>query len=176
MNDALEQKLFNRFKFYRPELSEHVSLMCYGFCVNDGWFNLIWDLSEAIDEEINNYYADKPNELAKAYLSEDYKINVFQVKEKFGGLRFYIDVEDNELYKKIQLHVDEAEGKSYKTCERCGKSGKIVRNGWVTVICDTCIKKQKGSEKHAKRIRRISEGTGNNKFIKRKKSHYRKTR
>ena len=42
-----------------------------------------------------------------------------QVKEKFGGLRFYINGASEEIYKRIQT----AEDLSYKTCETCGEKG-----------------------------------------------------
>lgn len=176
MNKELSQKLFDRFKFYRPELSSSVSLMCYGFAVGDGWFKIIWDLSEKIDKEIDSHYAGKPSELAKAYLSENYTVNVFQVKEKFGGLRFYIDVDDSKLSKKINPYIREAENLSYKTCEKCGRPGSIRRNGWISVQCDTCVKKEERRKKYAKKVKRLSERPINNKFVKRKARHLKKTR
>lgn len=160
MTIELERKIFYRFPFYHPELSKSVSLMCYGFGHDDGWFDIIWELSEKIEKAIEDFYT--PNELAKAYLSEGYTVNVFQVKEKFGTLRFYIDCEEQELYSTIQQLVDEAEDKSASTCEYCGKPGKVRRDRWIKVICDTCVKKAKGKEKHAKRIARISNGAKHN--------------
>ena len=44
---------------------------------------------------------------------------IYQVKEKFGGLRFYINATP-EQYKVIM----KAEAESFKTCENCGKKGK----------------------------------------------------
>ncbi len=157
MTEELEQKIFNRFKFYRPYLPETVSLMCYGFCHGDGWFDIIWELSEQIENAINEFYADKPEELAKAYLTEDYIVNVFQVKEKFGSLNFYIDVEDKTLYNIINGFIYDAAGKSAVTCEICGKPGEVRRGGWLKVKCDTCVKKEKGRIKHAKRFEQSSK-------------------
>lgn len=114
MNKENTKKLFDRFKFYRPELSETVSLMCYGFECEDGWFDIIWDLSEKIEP----------------FASDDF--NVFQVKEKFGGLRFYTDGYTDE----ISAFIREAENKAENTCERCGKPSKIKsKNGWMSNIC-----------------------------------------
>jgi len=120
MNKENEKKLFDQFDFYRPELSETVSLMCYGFCVDDGWFDIIWDLSE------------------KLRLIVPKEFNVCQVKEKFGELRFYAD-EDNistELRDKVRKLISEAEKLASNTCEKCGKPSEIkTRNGWLSTIC-----------------------------------------
>jgi hypothetical protein len=56
---------------------------------------------------------------------------VCQVKEKFGGLRFYIGAESDEIH----LRINEAEKQSYKICEMCGKPGSIVKMGWLTTRC-----------------------------------------
>jgi hypothetical protein len=59
---------------------------------------------------------------------------VAQVKEKFGGLRFYVD-NSNEA---IDALVDEAESESYSICEQCGSPGERRDGGWTKVRCDAC--------------------------------------
>ena len=49
------------------------------------------------------------------------KCEVTQVKEKFGGLRFYVDCNDDYIDGLISL----AEGMSYNTCSECGETGEI---------------------------------------------------
>jgi hypothetical protein len=61
-----------------------------------------------------------------------------QVKEKFGGLRFYMTYYVEEIEKLI----DEAESKSYQTCERCGAPGKSREGGWILTLCDECEEKK----------------------------------
>jgi len=57
-----------------------------------------------------------------------------QVKEKLGGLRFYMTHSSVE----IEKHIDEAEAKSYKTCEECGQDGELRNDaGWLTTLCET---------------------------------------
>ncbi len=84
-----------------------------GEFVGPGWNDIIYDLNKKLE-------AEKP----------DYQI--FQIKEKFGGLRFYTD-------KMTYLgwdYVSEAEELSFKTCEECGRLGKIwSRKGWVRTLC-----------------------------------------
>ncbi len=84
------------------------------FAVDTGWFQLIKDLIEDLIE-----------------LGWDKQ--VCQVKEKFGGLRFYINSGSDEIFKRIS----EAENLSYKTCETCGQVGELRTDiGWYTTLCD----------------------------------------
>ncbi len=58
---------------------------------------------------------------------------VSQVKEKFGGLRFYINAGTSELWDRI----DVAESESLRTCEECGKPGSMRnKRGWLSTRCD----------------------------------------
>ena len=59
-----------------------------------------------------------------------------QVKEKFGGLRFYVDRATEEHYNYINF----AESMSYRTCEVCGNPGKRYTDGWHQVLCDAHAK------------------------------------
>ena len=56
-----------------------------------------------------------------------------QVKEKFGGLRFYVFSGMEEDF----IAIDIAENKSFTICEVCGKVGELKRNGhgWVKTVC-----------------------------------------
>jgi len=65
---------------------------------------------------------------------------VSQVKEKFGGLRFYTNGLTEEEYE----IVDELCKLSEKTCENCGDEGHIdYDEGWLTCLCDKCRKELK---------------------------------
>ena len=56
-----------------------------------------------------------------------------QVKEKFGGLRFYINAGSDKIYERITL----AESQSYEICEVCGEKGELRKNiGWYTTLCN----------------------------------------
>jgi hypothetical protein len=59
-----------------------------------------------------------------------------QVKEKFGGLRFYINAASEPIWKRIS----QAEHESYKICETCGQPGKLRRIGWWKTLCDEHVK------------------------------------
>ena len=57
-----------------------------------------------------------------------------QVKEKLGGLRFYMTCGNDEIFDLI----NKAEALSYKTCEECGKPGEQRGPGWIYTLCDYC--------------------------------------
>ena len=65
----------------------------------------------------------------------EHGVHVSQVKEKFGGLRFYVGAATPEVFDII----DECERLSYKTCELCGKPGKPREGGWIKTLCDDCL-------------------------------------
>jgi hypothetical protein len=90
------------------------SLMGFGFECGDGWFELVRDLSEKL---------------------EPHGVEAIQVKEKFGGLRFYlVGGAPDEVWDLI----DEAETKSEKICELCGEPGTLRGKGWVKTLCSAC--------------------------------------
>lgn len=66
--------------------------------------------------------------------------NVGQLKQKFGGLRIYLDSSPSELYKQVESVVREAEYEAYKTCEYCGDGGQLRQKptGWYITACESC--------------------------------------
>jgi hypothetical protein len=84
------------------------------FAVDDGWLSIIKNLIEDLIE-----------------LGWDKQ--VCQVKEKFGGLRFYINGGSDEIFNRIS----KAENESYETCEVCGEKGELRNDiGWYLTLCD----------------------------------------
>ncbi len=120
MNKENTEKLFTRFKFFRPERSIRESLMAFGFECGDGWFELIWNLCSVIE----------------ILLPPKAEFEVLQVKEKYGGLRFYFGG-GGESFDLIQTVVNWAENQSENICEVCGEWGKSYSPfGWVVTLCD----------------------------------------
>ena len=123
MNKENTLKLFNDF----PELYKGKdktlmeSLMPFGFECGDGWFELIYELSKKL-KEVNP------------------ECEAVQVKEKFGGLRFYVGAANEKGYKLIE----DAENKSYTTCESCGdiETARERGGGWIRTLCDKCDKEE----------------------------------
>lgn len=57
-----------------------------------------------------------------------------QVKEKYGGLRFYFVGGDSYVEGAVRM----AEQISLRTCEECGGVGRPSSGGWISVRCDKC--------------------------------------
>lgn len=97
----------------------------------DGWYDIIDRLCSVIQNEANN---------AGYKLSEEEKEIIqplaSQVKEKFGGLRFYIDGGTECMHGAIHM----AEAMSFKICEDCGAPGYKCPGGFARTLCDSCQK------------------------------------
>lgn len=133
MNEENTKKLFDRFSFFHSETPVTESLMSFGFECGDGWFQLIWNLCEDLEKQIKKEL--NPKETTKALLNDDHGFRVQQVKEKFGGLRFYTSSGSEKIYDLIE----KAENKSETICEICGKPGKLSSDrGWMSTICRKC--------------------------------------
>ncbi len=67
----------------------------------------------------------------------DQTVEVLQVKEKFGGLRFYVRESQNPQTREV---ISKAESASYTTCDRCGAPGSIHNSSgnWVKTRCARC--------------------------------------
>lgn len=65
-------------------------------------------------------------------LCKIYDVPIFQVKEKFGGLRFYTD----KAHPIVDAAITLAESKCETICEICGEEGKIRNLPWIKTLCD----------------------------------------
>jgi hypothetical protein len=156
MRDDLEQKIVKDFpEFFKDKKDIQRSLMSFGFSHDDGWFDIVYQLTKDIKKVLN----DKD------------EFQIVQVKEKFAGLRYYFELTTpkdkwdkyslpfrfNRLTKfKVQRFLDwirnklgiltkyeiiddivkEAENKTYRTCEICGAEGKVRNDlGWIKTLC-----------------------------------------
>lgn len=144
MNKKKQDYLFKRFSKYFPPKELRTSnrtCMAWGFAVSDGWYKLVKNLLLDIEK------LDKEN--PDQFLT----FQVEQVKEKFGGLRFYheryvskIDFKKDMKYylenDPLEKLVMKAERDSFKTCEDCGKKGKLREDRmWIRTLCENCSKK-----------------------------------
>ena len=129
MREELEQRFVKAFPNLYADVggNEQETCMHYGIGVGDGWFDLLWECSAKIEAEI-----------LRMPVAERHNFKAAQVKEKFGGLRFYMTSHGNPA---IDDAISEAERKSYRTCEHCGLPGEERDGGWVKVLCDSCHEK-----------------------------------
>jgi hypothetical protein len=129
--------------------------MCWGFDCGDGWYNIIDIMCFAIQSHINYsvkareydikfnkdleqaiasnfqdwpaYYNREPRKLTEVIP----QVVATQVKEKFGGLRFYYTGGDDHITGIVTM----AELMSERTCEECGDPGQLYTNGWHKTLC-----------------------------------------
>jgi hypothetical protein len=67
-----------------------------------------------------------------ALIAIDPKYGLCQIKEKFGGLRYYIAEGTDEMW----AIVEAAEKESITTCEECGEPGVLRNLSWIRTLCD----------------------------------------
>ena len=135
MNRENTRALFSKFPFFYPESSLRESSMAFGFECGDGWYKLLLKLCNKIQDELNK----SPAEIKKNF-------RVVQVKEKFAGVRFYVQGGND----KIDAAIAKAEAESLRTCEKCGKKGDQKGSGyWILTLCKKCrsAEKRKVTEK-----------------------------
>jgi len=137
MNEQLEQKLIQKYpKLLRQtEESEMVSPMYWGIACGDGWYNILNTMMNGIQRYVDRKQKENP----------DFpQVEFSQIKEKFGGLRVYIDNSDEV----IDAYINFAESMANVTCEICGNVGKTRSyNGWYATDCDGCFAKHKAQTK-----------------------------
>ncbi len=126
MNEHLDKALCEAFpNLYRDRNAPMTeTCMCWGF-PGDGWFLIIWHLSEKLEKII----------LRESEESR-HLICARQVKEKFGGLRFYMSLHSD----KIGAAISKAEAEALETCEKCGRPGSSdnSKGSWIQVLCEVC--------------------------------------
>jgi len=148
MREELDEQLCKKypliFKNRHGDMKE--TLMCWGFECGDGWYQILDSLCANIQSHI-----DWQNEnFAKGYPHYEKpvpQVVAVQVKEKFGGLRFYYEGGDDHISGMVRM----AESWASHTCEECGQSGKHRSGGWIRTLCDTHeAERQAKYEKYAK--------------------------
>ena len=127
MNKKLQNTLLTKYPEFFEYLKDNqgpIMPMQFGFSVGDGWYWLLDNLME----NIQNYC--KWNNVPH--------IHITQVKEKFGGLRFYYNGSDETISGMVWF----AEHLSYKICEQCGTTENVGKTiGWMAICCEDCLKK-----------------------------------
>jgi len=99
--------------------------MCWGF-PGDGWYDLIDKLSQVL---------------------EPLGVVAVQVKQKFGGLRFYTNGASELDSDAVRTAIRMAEEQAIHTCELCGEPGELRGDGWLIVRCDKCYEEGKNDNK-----------------------------
>jgi len=118
-----QEKIIKKYE-YMFEL-RHATPVIYpikfGFECEEGWYRLI-------DEILYKLNSEDPEKTCR----------IFQIKEKFGGLKIYLDKYPSNLdstsANELMFSYDK---QSYKICEVCGDPGTLcIRSGWYQTLCD----------------------------------------
>ena len=140
MRKDLQDKLYADYPeiFRQKDVPMNQTAMCWGICCGEGWYNILDNLCSCIQNHIDNKNANIVYKKQKGELPQDApsfpQAEATQVKEKYGGLRFYTNYSDEFIDGLISM----AEAMSYVTCEFCGNPGKPNDEGWVSTQCDPC--------------------------------------
>ena len=126
------------FKEYYKPMTE--TCMCWGFECGDGWYPLINSLCDSLQFDTDN------NGFPQVVAS--------QVKEKYGTLRFYYNIESSEdEYYENKCGSQEgkirfAELLSGYICETCGSNDRVEQTkGWIVTLCHKCMEKYNAKRK-----------------------------
>lgn len=114
MKKELDELLYQRYPLIFSERhgSPRETAMIWGFACEDGWFDLIDTLCERLQFWTDHNHAPQ--------------VVAVQVKEKWGGLRFYLRREASEEQRGM---IWMAYAMSFRLCEQCGKPGELVVHG-----------------------------------------------
>ena len=131
MKQELQEKLFEKYPkiFQDKDKSMRETCMCWGIETGDGWYAIIDHLCETLQNDIDKNGCPQ--------------VVAAQVKEKFGGLRFYVNGATNEQYNLIHF----VESLSYKVCENCGSTKEVKQTkGWIQSLCPECMKNKENKK------------------------------
>jgi|LakMenE18May11ns_1017448.scaffolds.fasta_scaffold9939388_3 hypothetical protein len=125
MRKELDNQLCKKYPKIFADRHKPMTLtaMCWGFDHGDGWYQILDSLCSQIQRHID---WQNRNEVEVA------QVVATQVKEKFGGLRFYYNGGDDYIDGMVRM----AESWAANTCEVCGKPGKLRGGGWLYTACD----------------------------------------
>ena len=135
MKQELQEKLFEKYPviFRQKDLPMQQTCMCWGICTGDGWYNIVDMLCHAIKHHVE--WKQKKDEPVQ-------QVEATQVKEKFGGLRFYYKGGDDYISGLVSM----AEAMSEVTCAVCGSPATTTFGRW-TKVCVSCEKDRVNSLK-----------------------------
>ena len=127
MSPEKNKSIFEKWpQWFRNKGDIRVSLMSWGITCGDGWYEITYQLCERIEP------------LVATLEDGGTAFEVFQVKEKLGGLRFDVSSSNDE----IDAAIGAASELSVQTCEVCGNPGSLEQDGtgWWKTLCATCRK------------------------------------
>jgi len=98
-----------------------------GFAIGEGWWPIIESLCANIQSHTDWW---NKNRETRPVVEQ---VVVAQIKEKFGGLRFYYEGGDEQISGMVRM----AEAWASRACEECGAPGTAGGKGWIKTLCPT---------------------------------------
>ena len=124
MSEEFDYAKYDAFEKHMTERFPKMFANPYGgFACGEGW----WPILEKLCSNIQ-HYLDWKNKQAEVVP----QVTVAQIKEKFGGLRFYYDGGNEHISGMVRM----AEAWADASCEECGAPGKRRDGGWIKTLCD----------------------------------------
>jgi hypothetical protein len=122
-----EEQEFKEYELFAERMEKSYPKMFSGkyggFAIGKGWYPIVERLCKNIQQHIE--FANRESEVCPQVVVE-------QIKEKFGGLRFYYQGGDEQIHGMVRM----AEAWADVACETCGGIGKRRGGGWVRNLCD----------------------------------------
>jgi hypothetical protein len=147
----LEQEYIHLFETYEGEETENSyykkGQVLRGIECGIGWKEPVIQLLKSLDWNLNkNCYIENPDKNSdKKYIKDpNASIKIFQIKEKFGEARCYVQANSKRLQELAELCVAKFEATCRLTCQSCGTVGKdfISKRGmWIVCLCEECKNK-----------------------------------
>ena len=138
-----EKERIKKLRENEPKVEPKHPYELFGIECDKGWKKLY----QPIIDYIEDYNKDKEG---------DDRIEILQIKEKFGYLTIYVSKKTDEL----RSMIEDAEADSYHTCEVCGKhiNKPITEHHWIYPMCRECFdkmneKREKAMEAVARKIK-----------------------
>ena len=110
---------------------EDGDVFTYIDCAPEGWAKLCEDLCAEIKPLLERVGYEK-------------KYSLCQVKEKYGGLRWYDNGIPVEILDEYRTIIRKYEELSSHTCVCCGAPATKISTGWICPFCYECSKKFNG--------------------------------
>lgn len=104
-------------------------------------YEYIWwdDIPDGWREAFGEQMCDELLEILKKADCVD-KYEIVQIKEKFGGLRWYDNGVPESVKDEYFAWLNKYEVLSENTCINCGKPSTHFTGGWIMPMCDNCDK------------------------------------
>ncbi len=128
--EYLFRRNMKKYYFIKPDPTYQDNLMAFGWECGEGWFPIIEEALDKIEKEIEKMPKKERKHFQKHF-------EIFQVKQKLGGLRIYVNMYTNEIIEIIKDAEEKAFRPGVEVCagagerrwsgdlEGCGHSGRV---------------------------------------------------